>query len=67
MGKLASSIKNILLGFIAVLLMHLSYRLYVLTENLNLLCIGVNQNNILINSLYEAIKLIAKKYKILLP
>ncbi len=67
MGKLASFIKNTLLGTISLLLAHLSYELYKMTFKLAIVCDEINEMNGLIRNLFEIMKAIAKKWRIQIP
>lgn len=60
MGKLASTIRNIIEIAIAFLLSHLCYRMYIVT-------IKIEESNTLIRNLYEVMKAIAKRYRIQIP
>ena len=56
MGKFASTIRNITGIVIAFLLAHLGYKLYIVAEKLNIMCIKIDEMNNLVRDLHELIK-----------
>lgn len=56
MGKFASTVRNTLLGTIALLLAHLGYKLYIMTEELSIMVIKITEMNGLVRDMHELIK-----------